>query len=58
MWMNIMAHIDKDKYTVQDFMCLLEENIKMSVHTSSNLEACTSVVNQDQAFEAGFSNEG
>jgi hypothetical protein len=24
----------------------------------SNLEACTFVVNQDQAFEAGFSNEG
>jgi hypothetical protein len=23
----------------------------------SKLEACTSVVNQDQAFEAGFSNE-
>jgi hypothetical protein len=27
-------------------------------HYGSNLEACTSVVNQDQAFEAGFSNEG
>jgi hypothetical protein len=24
----------------------------------SILEACTFVVNQDQAFEAGFSNEG
>jgi hypothetical protein len=26
-----MAHIDKEKYMY--FMCLLEENIKMSVHT-------------------------
>jgi hypothetical protein len=28
-----MAHIDKDKYMVQDFMYLLKENIIMSVHT-------------------------
>jgi hypothetical protein len=28
-----MAHIDKDKYAVQDFMSLLEENKIMSVHT-------------------------
>jgi hypothetical protein len=28
-----MAHIDKDKYMVQDFMCLLKENIIMNVHT-------------------------
>jgi hypothetical protein len=28
-----MAHIDKDKYVVQDFMSLLEENKIMSVHT-------------------------
>jgi hypothetical protein len=28
-----MAHIDKDNYIVQDFMCLLEENIIISVHT-------------------------
>jgi hypothetical protein len=28
-----MAHIDKDKYMVQSFMCLLTENIIMSVHT-------------------------
>jgi hypothetical protein len=27
-------------------------------HYGSNLESCTFVVNQDQAFEAGFSNEG
>jgi hypothetical protein len=31
--MNIMAHIDKDKYVVQDFMSLLEDNKIMSVHT-------------------------
>jgi hypothetical protein len=28
-----MAHIDKDKYMVQDFMCLSEENTIISVHT-------------------------
>jgi hypothetical protein len=28
-----MAHIDKDKYMVQDFMSLLTENKIMSVHT-------------------------
>jgi hypothetical protein len=28
-----MAHIDKNKHMVQDFMCLLEENIIISVHT-------------------------
>jgi hypothetical protein len=27
-------------------------------HHGSKLEACTLIVNQDQAFEAGFSNEG
>jgi hypothetical protein len=27
-------------------------------HCGFNLEACTFVLNQDQAFEAGFSNEG
>jgi hypothetical protein len=27
-------------------------------HYGSKLEVCTFVVNQDQAFEAGFSNEG
>jgi hypothetical protein len=29
-----MAHIDKDKYMVQDFMCSLKENIIISVHTT------------------------
>jgi hypothetical protein len=28
-----MAHIDKDKYMVQDIMCLLKENIIISVPT-------------------------
>jgi hypothetical protein len=28
-----MAHIDKDKYMVQGFMCLLKENITMSIRT-------------------------
>jgi hypothetical protein len=28
-----MAHIDKDKYVVQDFMSLLKENKMMSIHT-------------------------
>jgi hypothetical protein len=48
--MYIMAHIDKDNYMVQDFMSLLHTMVL-------KLEACISVVNQDQAFGAGFSNE-
>jgi N-acetyl-anhydromuramyl-L-alanine amidase AmpD len=57
--MYFMAHIYKDKYMVQDFMSLLKENKMMSIHFMVlKLEACISVVNQDQAFEAGFSNEG
>jgi hypothetical protein len=57
--MYFMAHIYKVKYMVQDFMSLSKENKMMSVHTMVlKLEACISVVNQDQAFEAGFSNEG
>jgi hypothetical protein len=28
-----MTQIDKDKYMVQDFMCLLKKNIIISVHT-------------------------
>jgi hypothetical protein len=57
--MNISAHIFKDLYMVQDFMSLLKENKMMSVHTMVlKMEACTFVVNQDQTFEAGFSNEG
>jgi hypothetical protein len=28
-----MTHIDKNKHMVQDFMCLLEENIIISVLT-------------------------
>jgi hypothetical protein len=28
-----MAHIDKHKHMVQDFMCLLKENMIMGVHT-------------------------
>jgi hypothetical protein len=28
-----MVHIDKDKYMVQGFMCVLKENIRLSVHT-------------------------
>jgi hypothetical protein len=31
--MYIMAHIDKDKYVVQDFMSLLKKDKMMSVHT-------------------------
>jgi hypothetical protein len=54
-----MAHIYKDKYMVQDFISLLKENKMMSIHFMVlKLEACISVVNQDQSFEAGFSNEG
>jgi hypothetical protein len=57
--MNISAHIFKDMYMVQDFMSLLKENKMTSVHTMVlKMEACTFVVNQDQTFEEGFSNEG
>jgi hypothetical protein len=57
--MYFMAHIYKDKYMVQDFMSLLKENKMMSIlFMVLKMEACISVVNQDQAFEAGFSNEG
>jgi transposase len=50
-----MAHIYKDKYMVQDFIRLLKENKMMSVYTMVlKLEACISVVNQDQAFGARF----
>jgi hypothetical protein len=53
--MNISAHIFKDKYMVQVFMSLLKENKMISVHAMVlKLEACISVVNQDQAFEARF----
>jgi hypothetical protein len=39
-------------------MSLLKENRMMSVHTRVlKMEACISVVNQDLAFEAVFSNE-
>jgi N-acetyl-anhydromuramyl-L-alanine amidase AmpD len=54
-----MAHIYKDKYMVQYFMSSLKENKMMSIHFMVlKMEVCISVVNQDQAFEAGFSNEG
>jgi hypothetical protein len=57
--MYFMAHIYKDKHMVQDFMSLLKENKMMSIlFMVLKMEACISVVNQDQAFEAGFSNEG
>jgi hypothetical protein len=37
----------------------LKKDKMMSIHTMVlKMEACTFVVNQDQAFEAGFSNEG
>jgi hypothetical protein len=51
----ISTHIYKDKYMVQDFIRLLEENKMMRVHNVVlKLEACISVVNQDQAFGARF----
>jgi N-acetyl-anhydromuramyl-L-alanine amidase AmpD len=57
--MYFVAHIYKDKYMVQDFMSLLKENKMMSIHFMVlKMEACISIVNHDQAFEAGFSNEG
>jgi hypothetical protein len=34
------------------------EHVNECTHYGSKLEGCTFVVNQDQAFEAGFSNKG
>jgi hypothetical protein len=54
-YFNYGCILYKDKYMVQDFMSLLKENKMMSIHTMVlKLEACISVVNQDQAFEAWF----
>jgi hypothetical protein len=52
------GYIDTDKYMVQVHVFIEREHNNKCTHYGSKLEACTSVVNQDQAFEAGFSNEG
>jgi hypothetical protein len=50
-----MAHIYKVKLMVQDFKSVSKENKMMSIHFMVlKMEACISVVNQDQAFETGF----
>jgi hypothetical protein len=50
-----MAHIDKDKYVVQILHEFIEKGQNDEcTHHGSKLEACTSIVNQDQAFGAGF----
>jgi hypothetical protein len=57
--MYIMAHIDKDKYAMQDFMSLLKKGQNDEcTHYGSKLEACTSIVNQDQASGASFQMKG
>jgi hypothetical protein len=39
-------------------VCIEREHKIECTHYGSKLESCTFVVNQDQAFEAGVSNEG
>jgi hypothetical protein len=39
-------------------VCIERKHKIKFTHYGSKLEACTFVVNQDQAFEAGVSNEG
>jgi hypothetical protein len=54
-----MAHLDKDKIYVARLHVFIEkEHNNECTHYGSKLEACASVVNQDQAFEVGFSNGG
>jgi hypothetical protein len=54
-----MAHVDKDKiYGARLHVFIEREHNNDCTHHGSNLEACTSGVNQDQAFETRFSNGG
>jgi hypothetical protein len=55
---HYMSHIDKDKiYGARLHASSEREHNNECTHYGSKLEACT-FVNQDQAFEAGFSNGG
>jgi hypothetical protein len=53
-----MAHTDKDKYVVQDFMSLLKENKLMSVHTMVlNWKLAHLLSIKIKHLKQGFSNE-
>jgi hypothetical protein len=57
--MYIMAHINKDKYVVQDFMSLLKENKIMSVHTMVlNLKLAHLLSIKIKHLEQGFQMKG
>jgi hypothetical protein len=52
------SHLQRQAYGARLHEFIGREQM-MSIHTMVlKMEACVSVVNQDQAFEAGFSNEG
>jgi hypothetical protein len=54
-----MAHIDNNKYMMQDFMCLLEENIIISVHTMVlNWKLAHLLAIKIKHLKRFFSNEG
>jgi 5-bromo-4-chloroindolyl phosphate hydrolysis protein len=50
-----MSHIDKDKYMVQDFMCLLKENkIMKCKHYGSKLKLAHSLSIKIKHLKRGF----
>jgi hypothetical protein len=54
-----MAHINKDKYVVQDFMSLLKENKIMSAHTMVlNWKLAHSLSIKIKHLEQGFQMKG
>jgi hypothetical protein len=56
---HYMAQINKYKiYGARLHASIEREHNNECTHYGSKLEACTSGVNQDQAFEAGFLNGG
>jgi hypothetical protein len=52
------SHSQKHVYGARLHVFIGREHNNKCTHYGSKLEACAFVVNQDQAFEAGFSNDG
>jgi hypothetical protein len=52
------SHFQRQVYGARLHEFIEREQDDECTHHGSKMEACISVVNQDQAFEAGFSNEG
>jgi hypothetical protein len=51
------SHLQRQVYGARLHEFIAREQDDECTHYGSKLEACISVVNQDQAFGAGFSNE-